>query len=73
MKLTCLFYALCGAAALAPLADSSRPQREEAAPPAWPQSYEGLALQPVPLSEAEQKFHASFPGAWRGLAMAAVT
>lgn len=62
MAFTRLFLALCAAAALAPLFDTPSPVADTLTTPPWPAEYEGSPIQQVPLSAAEQKVHADFPG-----------
>ncbi|MEY2483039.1 MAG: hypothetical protein QOK24_1567 [Verrucomicrobiota bacterium] len=55
------FVGLCAAAALAPLrAPNNAPASHSL--PAWPQEWEGTAIQQIALSDRDQKFNENFPG-----------
>lgn len=66
MRRTAIYIIACALAALVPLLlPQSRYASAEksAAPfPGWPNSFEGLELTPLPLSEREQRFGQDFPG-----------
>jgi hypothetical protein len=62
MRLLAIHLAVCALAALAPL----YPRARAAAPPladfAWPATFEGRPLAPLPLGERDQRFSQDFPG-----------
>jgi len=63
LRAASVFFGLaCAAAAFSPL----RERGEELAPappfPGWPTEFEGKALEPLPLTEAEREFEKELPG-----------
>lgn len=64
MKLATLaLFAICTAAALAPLAkDAASIDGQASAFPGWPDRFEGRPLTRLPLSALEQRFQQAFPG-----------
>lgn len=57
-----LFAAACLIAAAVPLLSVRPAPRFDSDFPGWPTHYEGVALQPLPLTSLEQRFAADFPG-----------
>lgn len=63
MKRQLLLASLVVLAALRPFADSSVAQSPQSASfPGWPKDFQGHALEPLPLTNKEQKFLSDFPG-----------
>ncbi len=57
------FILICGGAAVAPQAGAGRTAEASVAGfPGWPATFEGRALEQLPLSALEQQFQKNFPG-----------
>ena len=56
------FVLLCALATLAPFTARERPPAGATAFPGWPAQFEGVTLEPLPLSPIEQRFQDNFPG-----------
>jgi len=59
-----LIHVLCclGVSAFSPLSKEASQVEGEAEFPGWPETFEGKALYPVPMTEQERRFGQGFPG-----------